>query len=977
MASQSKQYTALYNFETTVLKSLDPAKKLGGIAGVPKLLEEYPNQNFRQSLFTKLSSHFTDTDKTKRDKRDNRIRVQFVKVFELCEKYFVENDEEDDDCFNRVINDIAGILGKQNNDPYARTLSLRALGYMHSLLATDRRLNVQHWILERFVSPEEAEAKAAINTADKICAKCANSETLTKFPEFLFKRAQKMVIQDHVSSSVKLQLIMIFRHMHGNIELTKQSNTICRKLLNKYDSEEMFVLKILRTLTILSNRARVLRASQIELLFKYILNDPREKVKSWALTDLTFLIRENGQIENDLLPKNIANRDSLGVTRILELFNLLGTATDTIIIKVLRLITIDFRRTFSFQKLISLHSGDIFEKFRRVLYHCIYLLENSNSKVCLAVAGLFTVMINEMSRINAEGSIEISPEFVKLFQELPVKTANSVWTSILLLSSSTNHDQGSDYVLKQACEIYIINLLGFHESQYLIEELLRQVLGMLIKVEDDLASILQKFLSKFASQHAPYIKNQAKDIISNSNLDIIMQRPKIFTNLMKITLKASFGTWITVTQRTALVNNVIANIRKFGGWNNEHYTQNKWYLYLIAKEAAITGCFEIMSDIMNSLATQVESDSSSRFLKALKTLAQVELSVLEITKGATESATKFEEYLLNFDFITKLYRATEARLMGDTKMVFQEWFCNLRMEFLNCIYSLLGILNAAIRHGKIESYGIVCLILAYSIQSMLIMSETTSNYDWSILWQAHQQYLNSLNSTTTPSQHRAEKLTSFLFDRSIQFLVTLKNPEKGKTVPRQKQQGSSLSNRRKSPISINTITTLRNFLIEILSIPLSLPPLFFVIRKAEWINSMTTKPSYEALIQALRNRRPEYFDWRIKLTFQFEGSLQLPNIKIARRNIRYVKVFIFGSIENLDYYDRKRALERKKELEVCYPLETEVDVENGSFKCILLVNWLDNPNDGYFNVHIEAIDDNEVAWTIGPDLTFPVYFRST
>ncbi|CAG8601182.1 13500_t:CDS:10, partial [Ambispora gerdemannii] len=958
MASQSKQYTALYNFETTVLKSLDPAKKLGGIAGVPKLLEEYPNQNFRQSLFTKLASHFTDSDKTKRDKRDNRIRVQFVKVFELCEKYLVENDDDDEDCFNRVINDIAGILGKQSNDP----------------------------ILERFLSPEEAEAKAAINTADKICAKCTNSETLTKFPEFLFKRTQKMVMQDHVSSSVKLQLITIFRHMHGNIELTKQSNNRCHELLNKYDSEEMFVLKILRTLTILSNRARILRASQIELLFKYILNDPREKIKSWALTDLTFLIKENGQIDNDLLPKNIANRDSLGITRILDLFNLLETTTDAIAIKVLRLITIDFRRTFSFQKLISLDSGDIFHKFLRALRHCIYLLDSSNSKVCLAVAGLFTVMINEMSRISTESSVKISSEFVKIFQELPVMTANSVWTSIYHLSSSTNNDQGN----KRISGASIFALL-YPAIPY------RRVTspGSRNADKNELASILQKFLLKFASQHAPYIKNQAKDILSRLEFDIIMQRPKIFTNLMKITLKASFGTSITVIQRTALVNSVIANIRKFGGWNNEHYTQNKWYLYLIAKEAAITGCFEIMSDIMNSLATQVESDSSSRFLKALKTLAQVELSVLEITKVATELDTKFEEYLLNFDFITKLYRATEARLMGDTKMVFQEWFCSLRMEFLTCIHSLLGILNAAIRsRGKIERYGIVCLVLAYSIQSMLTTSETTNNYDWSTLWRAHQQYLNSLNSTT---HNHAEKPTSFLLARSIQFLATVKNPEKGKPVPRQKQ--GSPPSRKKSLISVKNITTLRDFLVEILSIPLSLPPLFFVIRKAEWINSMTTKPSYEALIQALRNRRPEYFDWRIKLTFQFEGSLQLPNAKIVRHHIRYIKVFIFGSVENLDYYDRKSALERTLKprmefakrarttqyydskarkspmpfaLEVCYPLEAEVDVENGSFKCILLVNWLDNPNDGYFNVHIEAIDDSEVAWTIGPDLTFPV-----
>ncbi|KAG9286595.1 hypothetical protein G9A89_005363 [Geosiphon pyriformis] len=260
---------------------------------------------------------------------------------------------------------------------------------------------------------------------------------------------------------------------------------------------------------------------------------------------------------------------------------------------------------------------------------------------------------------------------------------------------------------------------------------------------------------------------------------------------------------------------------------------------------------------------------------------------------------------------------------------------------------------------------------------------TQNTSDWNPLWRAHQEYLDSIDSSK-PTRDR--NLHFFLRAFSLQFLSKIDKLRLKFTL----SQG--ISSRRQEPISLDNLKTLRDFVLEILNTPLPLPPLFFVVRTAKWIWS-NTKPSPEVLRQAERNRRPEYFDRRIKLTFHIEGTVAAAP-KTGQRSICYIKIYIFGSTENYDNVDRNNTLERTlktrmeftqraheaqsappKALEICSPVETITPVENGSFKCMVLVNWLDDACDGYLNMHIEAIDNNGGNWTIGPDLSFSIYFK--
>ena len=91
---------------------------------------------------------------------------------------------------------------------------------------------------------------------------------------------------------MKLRLIPMFQHMHHDANTAQIVRRTCIEMLIGSPSEE-FVLVTLKTLTRLSAHTLIDVPDQVELLLKYLEEDPRKNVMVQILSDLRFLASED------------------------------------------------------------------------------------------------------------------------------------------------------------------------------------------------------------------------------------------------------------------------------------------------------------------------------------------------------------------------------------------------------------------------------------------------------------------------------------------------------------------------------------------------------------------------------------------------------------------------------------------------------------------------------------------------------------
>ncbi|KAL6059296.1 Integrator complex subunit 7 [Balamuthia mandrillaris] len=165
----------------------------------------------------------------------------------------------------------------QSNDPIARALTLRTLSSVPHLVAN--HLLIQHGIRNCLGSYHELELQATLFAMDRICAHS---------PVFAISVIDQLATRIHALTTppeTKLTIIRIFRHMHHDAQMSAKARTICTQLLDVFPTKE-FVLATLDTLSCLSHRSLLNVPSQIELLLKYLKEDPRLSVKLLCLSNL-------------------------------------------------------------------------------------------------------------------------------------------------------------------------------------------------------------------------------------------------------------------------------------------------------------------------------------------------------------------------------------------------------------------------------------------------------------------------------------------------------------------------------------------------------------------------------------------------------------------------------------------------------------------------------------------------------------------
>ena len=238
------------------------------IVRFPRLFAKYPFPILINSALLKLADVF-------------RQGCNFLKLCVLC---VVRQSERHLDKITNVDEFVKRVFAViHSNDPIARALTLRTLGAVAPIIP--ERKQVHHNIRQALDSQDSIEIRAAIYAASRFAARSKN------FAVNMCEKISAMIKGYSTPPEMKLRLIPMFQHMHHDAITAQMVRQTCIQMLPGYPSEE-FVLVTLRTLTRLSAHTLVDVPDQVELLLKYLVEDPRKAVMRQTLADLRFLCTE-------------------------------------------------------------------------------------------------------------------------------------------------------------------------------------------------------------------------------------------------------------------------------------------------------------------------------------------------------------------------------------------------------------------------------------------------------------------------------------------------------------------------------------------------------------------------------------------------------------------------------------------------------------------------------------------------------------
>ncbi|CAJ0634205.1 9364_t:CDS:10 [Entrophospora sp. SA101] len=570
---------------------------------VPSILEEtIPHISEETLVFLAVSFKECENNKTRRC---------ILKVFKEAENHITNNTGPK---YEEIIKSIFFLLENQSNDPIARSLALRTLGYISTLLT--ELLDIQHGILQRLDSPIPIEANAAIFAADKISSKTE------KFSVILCEKLAS-----------KLQFL---RHMHWDKNLARKARSMCIQLLEKH-SDDVYVITILKTLTFLSCHALEYTASQIDLLFQYLMDDARKRVKISILTDLNRLASKNFRFD---------------ATNILNLLNIIDSESDDIIkIKALNVLSTLLQQNPG--QLTNLISIDLDQDVRIEILHYIQIFEDMLPNIQQNMLDLTIVFVRFFVRLIIEYEhirdldqfIKIGDEWDIYLKDLPSKISKSILLIIKKLMKASYNTQVTNDIDKKLLKcLFSICLTNDDLAKNVIcdiFDLLKENIGH------------DRLLAKTALRSRPEFTSQIKE----------------FSNTL---LKA---------------------IHQFGNYITKRFTKNQWDVYLIGVEAGKSGCYNIMSSIFQSFVDEVDSEAPRFWLKSLSNVADAEQKIAH-----NIDINPFDDG--NFNEPVRLYVKGDSELNGfmsftDTSdhRIFARWFCQLRVEFFLKVKLILSRLN--------------------------------------------------------------------------------------------------------------------------------------------------------------------------------------------------------------------------------------------------------------------------------------------
>ncbi|KAJ3296135.1 Integrator complex subunit 7 [Borealophlyctis nickersoniae] len=554
-----------------------------------------------------------------------------------------------------------------SNDPVARSLTLRLLGYMSPMVHD--RFEVHHSIRQYLDSKETMELEAAIFAAGRVSIKSP------VFAAGICDTIAEMIDDQYREPAIRARLVRLFRHMHHGFELPEKARSICRGFLERDRTVEN-VLNTLRTLTYLSKRAVFLVPSHVDLLTKFIAEDPRDVIRHRALCDLRILAKVGSLrfSEGSVLtvldvacdePSRLLRRDALFVVESLWDNPYLS-----------------FKLGKQDPVYMRSKIGSYIDRLRSIVM--------SSSDACVTTAAS---MIVKLMHLASECNLD-----VQAYDSL-LGLGDSVVERIV---SQGRHDRLSkcEHLLRVFLTLSPLlpeqRVLGYCGQLFHHPIVGKGAINLFLGSDTFIAQLLKRNLLAVVE----LLRNQGKTL----DVSIVM---RIGTFLIRSSVESDEQLRHTIEASLKLVLDRLT-VSADGNWR----------MYCLAREAFCSGYNVVAEEVFRDLASKVEAERINCWLKMLAVLASGE-SHIQMARSmfGKESSQKSTACLLEAHSISKGLTS---------KGSFQTGFIRLRLDFYKAIQDLLQY-ETFLRHmssnaplkGFKKRVPIICYKLAYMSNRLL------------------------------------------------------------------------------------------------------------------------------------------------------------------------------------------------------------------------------------------------------------------
>lgn len=245
------------------LRSARPGEQAEAIVRFPWLFERYPFPILVNAGCLKLADLFRSGS--------NFSRVLILRVIRQSSKH-LDKISNSDEFIKRLFS------VSYSNDPIARALTLRTLGGI-ATIALDRK-NIHQCIRDSLDSTDETESQAAIEAA------AAYATVSQDFAISIHPTAISMITRPQVPLETKIALLSLLHHSFYDSRLAYQVRSQCIELLSCHEDSDKFICSLLTTLSFIASTSLSQISSQISLLFKYLQQEKSAEVRRHAQKEI-------------------------------------------------------------------------------------------------------------------------------------------------------------------------------------------------------------------------------------------------------------------------------------------------------------------------------------------------------------------------------------------------------------------------------------------------------------------------------------------------------------------------------------------------------------------------------------------------------------------------------------------------------------------------------------------------------------------
>ncbi|XP_046849594.1 integrator complex subunit 7-like [Xenia sp. Carnegie-2017] len=894
------------------------ASKVGeqceAIVKFPSLFERFPFPILINSAFLKLSDVFRCGS--------NFQRLCVLKVTQQSEKHLdkIMSTEE----FLRRIFSVM-----HSNDPVARAITLRVLGSIALIISEQK--NVHHSIQTSLDSHDHVEVDAAIYATRKFSAK---SQT---FSVSVCDKLIELIEGLATPINMKLKLVPIFQYMYHDTESSMKAWQLCTSLLTTYSSD-MFVTSILHSVTFLSAASLFNISAQIELLLRYIVQDPRRHIKRQALLDANILAkksphtweRKHVQMICEFLSKTPYDDLRTGVLYVLVTLSLsvaIGILDNDIVLETI------CNQSCGESLMVNALSNEVF------LHIALTRLKNDemNRELCeQAVINLETTIV-ECCLVEENNALKISLVSVnRLISQDATWSSNFAETFVGLLTSSSS-------------------------------TICLQIAKGLVSMATQAPSCLDKVKSELY-----------KHFVFICQLEVGDDSPKarefqsLLVAIATLVFQAHQQTFEGLMNQQEMKLMILQNLSKLEA------STRYWTMYRVAKQAFRQGFHSLSQSIFSNLTSMVASVHLHCWLKALASFSLAESHLSEAKETLSQITEKISQAISTFQ---KGLVSLKAAVTAVHQLEFQQEYISLRLQTLQT-HSFLLAICASIRSCPPSAVAqSIVMTTKHDVYTQsrqnIQMNECRDNF-FSLASSYGKLYRKSYDADpVTLNNIETHQQSCLLFACAIDLLMNrlaLDRNSPNFTKSQDRKTGNKLEAKcqlileelhrlfndlKNERISHKEIEFLRKMSVCILGIPMK-PPRFFFDRLQSTMIKLAVSPSQPI------NNEPYSTSVDTQLALKVEGVICHGKNTQVFRKIKSVTLTVDITPE-----ERKDLLDIKQTSGKADSLKQIVEPHNDYFNTQFLLEF---PLANLYTVKVAVavLDDRGYNWETGPESSLTV-----